>query len=178
MKKWTLIIMAIIFVLGAIPFAEAQNKAPKSAAAEPAEPPVAKNWKESKAALNALAVKFRDAKLTKEQKVELLPASNNLLYDTQQLKLSKAEKAEQIKVIVDFLAATIDTDFANSNTDSVYDDFKVNKKAYLAEINKITDKKIKEEIIEAFDSWADLEKEAKKGPTPDDESASVPEAQH
>lgn len=178
MKKGFLIIMAIIFVLGALPFAEAQSKAPKSAASTPAEPPVAKNWKESKAALTSLALKFRDAKLTKEQKVELLPASNNLLFDTQQLKLNKAEKAEQIKVIVDFLAATIETDFANSNTDSVFDDFKVNKKAYLVEINKISDKTIKAEILDAFESWSDLEKEAKKGPSEDDESSSVPEAQH
>lgn len=176
MKSWGVATFALILCLGA-PFVEAQvRKASKTVAAS-AEPPVAKTWKESKEALNKLAEKFRDPKLTKEQKVELLPATNNLLYDTQQLKLSKAEKQEQIAVIVQFIAATIDTDFANSNTDSTYDDFKANKKAYLAEIAKIKDKETREEIIDAYDGWAEAEKDAAKEDV-DEESGTIPEAEH
>lgn len=176
MKRWISIALVAVFAMGAFHSTQAQTKVKKTTAVE--EPPVAKTWKESKEALNSMAAKFRDPKLTKEQKVALLPASNNLLYDTQQLKLTKAQKAEQIKVIVSFITATIDADFANSNTDSVYDDFKVNKKAYLAEIAKIKDKKIKDEILEAFEGWAEAEKDVKKAETEEDEGATIPEVQH
>ena len=142
------------------------------------DPPAAKNWKESKAALTALAAKFRDSKLTKEQKVELLPLSNTLLYDTQQLKLSAKEKSEQIKVIVDFLGATESTDFANSNTDSVYDDYKANKKAYTTELSKL-DKKTKDALLEGFDAWATAEKDMlKKDKSESEEGSSTQEMEH
>ena len=142
------------------------------------EPPAAKNWKESKEALTKLAAKFRDSKLSKEQKVELLPLSNTLLYDTQQLKLSASEKSDQIKTIVDFLGATEATDFANSNTDSVYDDYKANKKAYTTELSKL-DKKTKAALLEGFDAWADAEKDMlKKDKTESDEGSSTSEMEH
>lgn len=184
MKKGILIALVLVFVIGTIQTARAQGKNKSTSSADKtgmvtlAEPPVAKNWKESKEALKKLAAKFRDPQLAKAQKVELLPASNNLLYDTQQLKLSKAEKSEQIQVIVNFLAATIDSDFANSNTDSVYDDFKAHKKAYLAEIGKIKDKSIKDEILDAFDAWSEAEKDSQKSEREDEEGATVPEVEH
>lgn len=177
MKLWGTVVLTLF--VGAMPihFIHAQNKSSK-AASTPAEPPIAKNWKDSKAALNQLAEKFRDPKLSKEQKVELLPASNNLLYDTQQLKLSKAEKKEQIEVLVKFIAATIETDFANSNTDSLSDDFAANKKTYLAEINKLPNKDTREEILEAFDAWAELAKDNGKSETQGSEKATVDEMEH
>lgn len=177
MRNWGLTVFAFIIVFGSLSTHAQAPKANKSAALSAPEPPVAKTWKDSKEALNKLAEKFRDPKLSKEQKVAFLPAANNLLYDTQQLKLSKSERKEQIAVIVQFIAATIDTDFANSNTDSTYDHFKANKKAYLAEIAKIDNKDTREEIIDAYDSWAEAEKDAGKKDV-DEEAGTMPEAEY
>jgi hypothetical protein len=156
----------------------AQGK-PAAPAAAPAKPVVTANdeeaaeplptWAEQKARLQKLEVKFRDKKLSKDAKVKFLPESNALLSEMQEIKFSGKEKADQIATTVSFLSASIDADFANSNTNTVYLDFKANQKAYETEIAKLPSKDAAKKIAQAFKEWGEFEKDAEKTQSESDE---------
>jgi hypothetical protein len=119
-------------------------------------------WAEQKVRLKKLETKFRDAKLKKDAKVKFLPESNALLSEMQEIKMTPAEKADQIATVVSFISASIDADFANSNTNTVYYDYKANQKAYDTEIGKLASKDTQKKLREAFKDWAEFEKDAEK----------------
>jgi hypothetical protein len=128
----------------------------KTAERKPAQ--IIATWARAKAELRMLEKKFRDPKLSELQKVRLLPHMNEVLSEIQELKLTKAEKAEQIRAVIQFIPSSMKADFANSSYDTLYYDFKANRAAYLNEIERLPSASEKKEMKEAFFSLEESEK--------------------
>lgn len=154
-----LVVLAILFLtsLGAVAESSKTAAKPAKAAHKTVQAPL--NWASVKQELLSMAARFSNQKISEKAKIAMLPHANEVLSDVQDLKYNAAEKAEQIRVVVAFLAASYEADLANSNTDTIYFDYKANKPAYLAEINKLKGN-IRLKLIEAFRNWEDFERKA------------------
>ena len=170
MQRKILLTFLILFQVTTV---AAQGTAAKKATGSkaPVAPVSKKNsdWSAFKQELQLMAAKFNDPKLSKDAKLALLPRSNMVLSDIQDLTLSPKDKTDQIRTVVEFMTASTDTDFANSNPDTLYFDYKAHKKDYTDEINKIKSKTAREEIMEAFKGLEEFERDAEKPESESDE---------
>ncbi|MGE5086467.1 MAG: hypothetical protein ACM3MG_09225 [Bacillota bacterium] len=111
-------------------------------------------WSGIRADLVKLTAKFQSKDLTDDQKVSLLPVTNELLSYMQDIAVTEAEKMDQIDVVVKLLAASLNYDFASSNEDTVYFEFMKHKGAYQRAIKALPDVEIRRELLDTF---SDLE---------------------
>ena len=111
-------------------------------------------WSGIRAELVKLTEKFQSKHLTEDQKVNLLPITNEMLSYMQDLTLTETEKMDQIDVVVRLLAASLNYDFASSNEDTVYFEYMKYKGAYQLAIKAIPDVNTRRELLDTF---ADLE---------------------
>lgn len=116
------------------------------------------DWASLKHELLMMEARFKAKNVSEEQKVDMLPRSNEVLSNLQDVKYTEAEKMDQIQTVVRFLGASIEYDFANSNTNTIYFDYKTFKKAYVAEINKL-ERTQRAQVKEAFADWEQYEKD-------------------
>lgn len=116
------------------------------------------NWHNIKNELQLMTERYKDSKLDQKQKVKFLPRTNELLSYMQDIKLSESEKQEQIKIVVKLLEASLPTDFASSNMDTLYFEYKKFQKAYENEINNLENKRVSKDLIDTFKSFEDREK--------------------
>lgn len=113
-------------------------------------------WESIKADLKTLESRFKNPRLTEDQKIDLLPVTNQLLSLMQDLTFNEQEKLDSIATVVQLMAASVDYDFASSNQDTLYFDYARFKTAYLQEIAKLP--RDKGSMIR--DIFADLEEVA------------------
>jgi hypothetical protein len=111
-------------------------------------------WSGVRGELVKLTEKFQSKHLTEDQKVSLLPITNEMLSHMQDLTLTETEKMDQIDVVVRLLAASLNYDFASSNEDTVYFEYMKYKGAYQLAIKAIPDVNTRRELLDTF---ADLE---------------------
>lgn len=147
-------------------FAAKPTPTPASAAAKSDENEEAAEavptWLEQKVLLQNLEAKFRDKTLSAKEKVKLVTQGNALLSEIADIEFTPAQKKEQVAVVVNFISATIDSDANNSHTNTMYEDYKVNKKAYETEIAKLSSKDAQKKIRKAFQDWVEFENESSK----------------
>lgn len=108
------------------------------------------SWAHIRENLVHLTQKFQSRALSEDQKVSLLPVTNELLSYMQDIKLSSAEKIDQINVVVQLLAASLEYDFASSNADTVYFEYATFKGAYIQAINQLPNARIRRELLDTF----------------------------
>ncbi|MFM6928466.1 MAG: hypothetical protein ACKOX6_08370 [Bdellovibrio sp.] len=111
-------------------------------------------WSGIRSELVNLTAKYQSKKLTDDQKVNLLPVTNELLSYMQDIAVTETEKMDQIDVVVKLLAASLNYDFASSNEDTVYFEFMKFKGAYQRAIKALSDVETRRELLDTF---ADLE---------------------
>ncbi len=145
MKK--LILLILISMQVNVAFAQAS--APKKNA------PVAKSaqigsWVNIRADLIRLTQQFQNKNLSEDQKVSLLPVTNELLSYMQDIQLGTNEKMEQIQIVVQLLASSLEYDFASSNADTVYFEYAKYKGAYIQTIKQLTNTRVAKELLSTF----------------------------
>ncbi len=160
MKKYIVVSVLLLTSLGAsAQSTKAVNTSVKETAVTRKAAQAPMDWASLKQELLSMAARFSDKRVSDKAKVSMLPHANEVLSGVQDLKLSAPEKEEQIQVVVAFLAASFAADFANSNTNTIYYDYKAHKSAYLKEINKLKGS-VRSELIEAFKDWEAFERNA------------------
>lgn len=97
----------------------------------------ATNWAGIKADLKTLEARFKDPRLTEDQKVDLLPVTNQLLSIMQEINLNTHERTDAIATVVELMAASVEYDFASSNQDTLFFHYLKYKKEYLEQLNKL-----------------------------------------
>ncbi len=143
MKNYLLISLSMVLVLSSL-IAQADE--------------ATQSWSEFRAEILQLTRDFRSSQLTRKQKIKLLPKTNQVLSLMQDLEFSARQKQDQVETTIELLAAASDIDFANSTTDTVYFDYKTNKKLYKEAISRLSSQEEKETILESFKDWEEFEK--------------------
>lgn len=114
-------------------------------------------WSDVRFKLIDLAEQFRDDRISKKEKEKLLPATNEYLSYMQDLNFTATQDQERVQLVVDLLAATLEFDFASSNADTVYFDYKENKELYDRAIQFLADQKVARELMDTFRSLSEAE---------------------
>lgn len=115
------------------------------------------NWANIRADLVTLTERFKSPAYTSSQKLDMLPATNELLSYMQDLKFNPAEKRDQISVVVQLLEATLATDLVSSNADTVYYDYEKFKPYYMDELSRLPNKKAAAKIMRIFSDLSQVE---------------------
>lgn len=108
------------------------------------------SWDQIRSDLIRLTQKFQNSSLNEDQKVALLPATNELLSYMQDIHLNEHEKMDQIQVVVQLLAASHEADFASSNADTLYFEYAKFKNYYGRVINQLPNTQVRKELLNTF----------------------------
>lgn len=108
------------------------------------------SWVSIRADLIRLTQQFQNRNLSEDQKVSLLPITNELLSYMQDIQLGTSEKMDQIQIVVQLLAASLEYDFASSNADTVYFEYAKYKGAYIQAIKQLPNTRVAKELLSTF----------------------------
>lgn len=108
------------------------------------------SWVSIRADLIRLTQQFQNRNLSDDQKVSLLPITNELLSYMQDILLGTSEKKDQIQIVVQLLAASLEYDFASSNADTVYFEYAKYKGAYIQAIKQLPNTRVAKELLSTF----------------------------
>jgi hypothetical protein len=166
MTKWTLsLIFGLVTLTAAAALAAKPTPTPAGALntnENEEEAEAVPTWPEQKVLLQNLEAKFRDKTLSAKEKVKLVTQGNALLSEIADIEFTPPQKKEQVAVVVNFISATIESDANNSHTNTMYEDYKLNKKAYESEISKLSSKDTQKKIRKAFQDWVEFENDSAK----------------
>lgn len=146
-----ILLAVLLFSTLGVANANASFKAPKNVSS------VFTQWNEVRAKLIDLTEQYRDEQVSKKEKERLLPITNEYLSYMQDLSFTPTQDQERVQLVVDLLAATLDYDFASSNVDTLYFDYKANKELYERSIQFLADRKVSRELMDAFKSFSEAE---------------------
>lgn len=109
------------------------------------------SWAQIRSGIINMTLAFLSPKYSSEQKMDLLPQTNELLAYMQDIKFkTPEEKVSQIALVVNLLVASSPYDYASSNIDTLVEDYIAFKGIYDEEINKIQHTKTRVRIFKTF----------------------------